>query len=265
MATLWTRSFLRRLTWIVLLWMPGFGVRRLPASGPRYVTGPPFFTAAAGRAIGWKQVSLLYFTDPADLSKTVDHPTADALVAAAAGVWNLPAVSITVGRGGALAEHVSGQNVYLSTDGMVWPNDVESSNAAAIPVAVVYDTDGSVTDTLLGAGASDPSGCPQNAVTEDVDAFDPAGYILHAVIVVNGRCTGTAPEQQLQMQYQLERAFGRVLGLAWSQVNENVFTGSPTPTSDEASTGRSCTRSTSCAGRTATSACRSRLRCVRTI
>ncbi len=204
------------------------------AGGPRYVTGPPFFTGPAGVPIGWRQANLLYYTDPGDLSSSVNHAAADALVAAAAGVWNVPVASISVGQGGELAEHVSGNNVYLSSGGMVWPADVESSNAAAIPVAVVYDSDGSVTDTLLGSGASEPAACEQNAVTETVDAFDPAGYILHAIVVVNGRCTGPLPEQQLQMQYKLERAFGRVLGLAWSQTNDNVFIGTPQPTYNQA-------------------------------
>ena len=99
---------------------------------------------------------------------------------------------------------------------------------------MVYDTDGSVTETLLGAGASLPSACRTNAVTESVDKFDPAGYIVHAVIVVNGRCSGAAAAQQLELQYKLERVFGRVLGLAWSQTNDNVFTGVPTPTYNQA-------------------------------
>ena len=71
-------------------------------------------------------------------------------------------------------------------------------------------------------------------MTETVDSFDPAGYILHAIIVVNGRCTGPSMQQQLQLQYQLERIFGRVLGLAWSQVNDNVFTGNPVATFNQA-------------------------------
>ena len=183
------------------------------AGGPRFVTGPPFFTAPAGQPIGWKQPQLLYYTDPGALSTSVDHQASDALVAAAAGVWNVPVASITVAQGGALAEHVSGQNVYLDTSGLIFPTDVMNSNAAAIPVAVVYDTDGSVTDLLLGSGASQPSGCRQNAVTETVDSFDPAGYILHAIVIVNGRCTGAEPELQLELQYQLMRAFGRVLGI----------------------------------------------------
>lgn len=214
-----------RLVWMLLL-----HVATALASGPRFVTGPPFFTGQPGQAIGWKQSRLLYFTDPGPLSATVDHATADALVAAAAGVWNLPVASITIGKGGALAQHVSGQNAYLDVSGMAFPDDVMSTNAAAVPVAVLYDSDGSVTDLLLGSGASNPIGCRQNGVTDTVDSFDPAGYILHAIIVVNGRCTGAAPEMQLELQYQLMRAFGRVLGLAWSQTNDNVFTGSPAPT-----------------------------------
>ena len=110
--------------------------------------------------------------------------------------------------------------------GLHLPADVSTPNT----LAIIYDTDGSVTDTLLGSGASNPSGCRQNAVTESVDSFNPAGYIAHALIVINGRCTGTAAAAQLQLRYQLMRAFGRVLGLAWSQTNDNVFTGTPAPT-----------------------------------
>ena len=216
--------------WMVLLLgcLPAFG------SGARYVSGPPFFTAAAGVPVGWKGPQLAYYTDPGDLSAFVNHAQADALVASAAGVWNVPVASITVSRGGALAEHVSGANVYLGSGGMVYPDDVSSANYAARPIAVIYDADGSVTDTLLGAGASAPASCRQNAVTESVDRFDPAGYILHAIVILNGRCTAAAAAAQSEMQYKLERVFGRVLGLAWSQANDNVFTGSPVATYQQA-------------------------------
>ena len=203
------------------------------AGGPRYVTGPPFFHNQ-GNPVSWGQNNLLYSTDPADLSASVNHAAADALVLAAASVWNIPQSRITLGRGGSLLEHVSGANTYLGPGGMVFPPDVASSNAAAVPIAVIYDADGSVTDTLLGSGASNPLSCRQNAVTETVDLFDPNGYILHAILIINGRCTGPAAAQQLQLQYQLERVFGRVLGLAWSQTNDNVLMGSPTPTYNQA-------------------------------
>jgi hypothetical protein len=133
-----------------------------------------------------------------------------------------------------LAEHTSSANSYVSSTGPVFPADVEPANYAAIPVAILYDSDGSITDMLLGSGASAPAECRQNAVTEDVDGILPAGVIEHAILVLNGRCTGPAPQQQLQLQYQLQRAFGRVLGLAWSQTNDNVFTRSPQPTALQA-------------------------------
>lgn len=201
----------------------------LCAGGPRWATGPPYFTTA-GLPIVWYTNQPLYFTDPGDLGPSVNHAAADALVAAAASVWNVPTSSLVLGYGGQLDEHVSGANVYPTPSGLVFPTDVQSSNYAAKQIAVIYDYDGSVTDLLLGSGASDPSSCRQNAVTESVDSIVPAGFIQHAIIVLNGRCTGPAPEQQLQMQYQLMRAFGRVLGLGWSQTNDNVFTGSPQPT-----------------------------------
>jgi len=199
------------------------------AGGPRWVTGLPYFTTA-GLPIVWYTNQPLYFTDPGDLSASVNHAAADALVAAAANVWNVSTSSLVLGYGGSLDEHISGANVYPTPSGLVFPSDVESSNYLAKQIAIIYDYDGSVTDLLLGSGASDPSSCRQNAVTESVDSIVPAGHIQHAIIVLNGRCTGPAPEQQLQMQYQLMRAFGRVLGLGWSQTNDNVFTSSPQPT-----------------------------------
>ena len=223
---------LRGKFWSALLLVAAVAQAR--ASGPRWVTGPPYYTLSQGLPVVWQQNQLRYFTDPGDLSSSVNHAAADALVANAMAVWNVPQARITLSQGGLLAEHVSGQNVYLDSNGMEWPADVMVANAGAIAIAIVYDTDGSVTDTLLGAGASAASSCRTNSVTENVDSFTPAGYITHAEIVLNGLCTGPAAAQQLEMQYKLERAFGRVLGLAWSQVNDNVFTGVPTPTYNQA-------------------------------
>ncbi len=203
------------------------------AAGPRWVTGPPFFNTA-GAPVVWYTNQPLYFTDPGNLSASVNHATADALVAAAANVWNVPTASLVLAQGGALAEHVSGANTFLGPSGLIFPADVQSSNYASKQIAVIYDSDGSVTDLLLGNGASDPTSCLQNGVTESVDSIIPAGYIQHAILVLNGRCTGPVPEQQMQLQYQLMRAFGRILGLGWSQTNDNVFTGSPQATFNQA-------------------------------
>ena len=202
------------------------------ASGPRWVSGPPFF-APTGFNITWYTTSPRYFTDPGDLSPFVSHAQADALVAQAAAVWNIPTASLVLTQGGSLNEHVSAANIAVAPTGLTFPSDVQAANFQNIPIAVLYDSDGSVTDLLLGAGASDPSGCRQAGVTESVDSISPGSQILHALLILNGRCTGPDPRQQLQLQYQLERAFGRVLGLAWSQTNDNVFTGTPTPTTEQ--------------------------------
>jgi hypothetical protein len=182
----------------------------------------------------WYTNQPLYFTDPGNLSSSVSHAAAAALVAAAANVWNVPTASLVLAQGGSLDEHVSGTNTFLSESGLIFPADVQSSNFATKQIAVIYDSDGSVTDLLLGNGASDTTNCLQNGVTESVDSIIPAGYIQHAILVLNGRCTGSDPEKQIQLQYQLMRAFGRVLGLGWSQTNDNVFTGSPQATFNQA-------------------------------
>jgi hypothetical protein len=203
------------------------------AGGPRWVTGPPYFSNS-GFPVIWYTDQPKYFTDPGDLSPYVDHNAADAIVAAASSVWNVTTSRLVLTQGGALDEQVSGANVYASTNGLVFPSDVQAMNYLAKQIAVIYDRDGAVTDLLLGSGASDPSICRQNAVTESVDSIARDGYIHHAILVLNGRCTGPAPEQQLQLQYQLMRAFGRIVGLGWSQVNDNVFTGNPRPTYNQA-------------------------------
>jgi hypothetical protein len=224
-------SQLRIVLTLVLCWLTASATSW--AGGPRWVTGPPFFTTP-GNGVVWYTTRPLYFTDPGDLSPSVNHAAADALVAAAANVWNVPTSSLVLARGGALDEHVSGADTFAGASGLIFPADVQSNNFAAKQIAVIYDSDGSITDLLLGNGASDPTSCLQNGVTESVDSIVPAGAIQHAILVLNGRCTGSDAEKQMQLQYQLMRAFGRVLGLGWSQTNDNVFTGSPQATFNQA-------------------------------
>ena len=198
------------------------------AAGPRWVAGSPWWNA--GQPMRWYTGKVIYATDPGPLSSFVDHDAAVALVDAAASTWNIPSSYESFSNGGVLAEDVNGGDVYLGANGPIWPADVDSGNYLNLQVAVVFDADGTLTDMLLGEGASDPRNCRTGAVTESVDLFIQPGQIAHAVMLLNGRCSGPAPEQQLQLRYQLTRAFGRVLGLGWSQTNDNVFTGAPAPT-----------------------------------
>ncbi len=192
------------------------------------------FSASPGQPVVWYTNRRCTSLIRADLSTTVNHAAADALVAAAATVWNVPTSSAGAGAGRDAGGACERGECLSGANGVVFPADVRAGTTWRCRLRWSTTTDGSVTDMLLGVGASDPSGCWQNAVTESVDSIVPAGYIQHAVLVLNGRCTGSDPAQQLQMQYQLMRAFGRVLGLGWSQTNDNVFTGSPQPTYNQA-------------------------------
>ena len=202
------------------------------AGGPRFVTGSNS-SNGGGSVIPFYTSAPAYYTDPGDLSATVSHAQADAMVAAAASTWNVPTSTLVLKQGGELAEDVSSANVYFDGSEMVFPADVSASNYLNIPIAVIYDMDGSVIDTLLGDGASDPSGCRDTGVVESVDSIGLEGTIHHAMLILNGRCVGSTPQQLLQMQYQLERAFGRVIGISWAQVNDNIFTGATPPTAGE--------------------------------
>ena len=203
------------------------------AGSPRFVGAPG--AGNPGVPLVWQTTQLMYFTDPGDLSSSVSHAQADKMVAAAAAVWNVPTSSLTLAQGGNLGEHVSSTNTSVVNGEVLFPADVSASNEAHIPVAIVYDTDGSVTDLLLGAGASAPGplGCRQNAVVGDVDDFGQHDALHHATLILNGRCVTSAAEPLTQMQYQLARAFGRILGLSWSQTNDNLFTYRPTPTAQQ--------------------------------
>ncbi len=203
------------------------------AGGARFISGEGW-GVYPGLNVTWGTTNLLYYTDPGPLSSTVTHGQADAMVAAAAAVWNTPTSSISFAKGGELAEDVSTANTYFDGTNVVFPADVQIFNEANVPVAIVYDVDGSLTDLLLGDGASEPDGCRQNAVVGDIDDLHQSdGQLHHATLILNGRCVGSAPEQLTQMQYQLARALGRVLGLSWSQTNDNVFTAQTTVTANQ--------------------------------
>ncbi len=199
------------------------------ASNVRWVTSRPTWSSD-GVVMAWNRNDLTYYVDNGPLSASVSNVTATAMVAAAAAVWNIQYSNLSLTQGGLLSEDVSSNNVYLGSSGPIWPADVSSANYATMPIAVIFDADGTITDLLLGSGASAPASCRQNAVTESVDLFVQPGLMAHAILILNGRCVGSAPEQLLQMQYQLMRMFGRILGVGWSQLNDNVFTGAPQPT-----------------------------------
>jgi hypothetical protein len=142
----------------------------------------------------------------------------------------VPTAAIMATSGGMLAEDVNGANVILNSDGTIsMPADIQPT-ATGTPVGIVYDYDGSVTDALMGIGAGSTSECFANAVYGGDDNYGAFATYQHALIVINGQCA-LESSQQTDIEYRLVRVIGGVLGVGWSQVNPNVLTRVPPPTS----------------------------------
>jgi hypothetical protein len=204
------------------------------AGGPKYVAGASYFNSGtAGTPLTWAEGQVNYYTDQGNLSPILPGPSADAFVADAFSQWTaISTAAVAAIRAGQLAEDVNGSNVYVNPDGTItMPADIMPS-ATGTPVGVVYDYDGTVTDALLGQGAGDPSECFYNAAYGGVDNFGVNAYFLHALVVINGMCA-LSSSQLTDVEYRLVRVLGQVLGLGWSQLNDNVVTGNPHPTQQD--------------------------------
>jgi hypothetical protein len=201
------------------------------AGGPKYVAGASYFNPTMnGQPLIWPGGAIIYYTDQGDLSPILPNASANAFVANAFNLWtSVPTAAVAISSGGQLAEDVNGSNVFLNSDGTIaMPADIQPT-ATGTPVGVVYDYDGSVTDALLGAGAGDAGQCFFNAAYGGDDNYGAPATYQHALIVINGQCAQES-SQEVDVEYRLVRAIGSVLGLDWSQVNDNVLTGNPPPT-----------------------------------
>ncbi|MGH9505004.1 MAG: IPT/TIG domain-containing protein [Terriglobales bacterium] len=199
------------------------------AGGPRTIAGTSYFDPAVkGNPLTWNHGVVTYYTDQGNLSPVLPGASADAFVADAFSRWTtIATAAVSAVRGGQLAEDVSGSNVSPVGGIIILPTDIRPA-ATNLPVAIVYDADGAVTNALLGQGAGSASSCFSNAAYGGVDNFSSDAHLLHALVVLNGVCAQTST-QLPDMKYRLVRVLGRLLGLDWSQLNINVFTRSPAP------------------------------------
>lgn len=191
----------------------GFG------GGPRLVAGSTYFQPGVmGRPLHWANGQITYYVDQGPMSATVNNQQAVAMVDAAAALWSaVPTAGVTLKNGGSLSEDVNGTNVVAQNQLFAQPSDV-APTATAYPVGVVFDADGSVMNELFNADVSDPASCEFSGVTVWTDNYQPDATVAHAIILVNGRCADT-PNHIEMLSFLLERAFGQVLGLGFSQVD----------------------------------------------
>ncbi len=200
------------------------------AGGPAYVAGESYFDPSTmGSPLTWAQGTVNYYTDQGDLSAILPGASADTFVANAFSMWtSIPTAALAATHSGQLAEDVSGVSLTVVNGVITTPTDI-APTATATPIGIVYDQDGSVTDNLLGAGASASAYCSQNAAFGGIDNFGANAQFLHALIILNGNCAQSS-SQLPDLQYHLVRVIGRILGLDWSQANLNVVTGNPAAT-----------------------------------
>jgi len=194
------------------------------AGGPKYVAGTSFFNPAAlGQPVHWAGGLVEYYVDQGPLNASVTNQQATAMVDAAAALWSaVPTAAVTLIDKGPLNEDVSGSHILANSSGQITqPSDI-TPVATNYPLGVIYDSDGSVIDAIFGATTSQPDNCQDNGVLVWMDNLKPDATIAHAVILLNGRCA-TNSNLLAMMSYELERAFGRVLGLDYSQVNPGAL------------------------------------------
>ena len=194
----------------------------LTAGGPKYVAGSTFFDPAVmGQPVHWAGGQVKYYVDQGPLNASIDNQHATAMVDAAAALWSaVPTAGVSLVRSGTLNEDVNAANVLPGTQSIAQPSDAAPSSA--LPLAIVYDADGAVLDKVFGDYTSDPSNCQYNGVMAWIDRFNPDATIGHAVMVLNGRCAVTSNLVSM-MQFQLARAFGKILGLGYSQVSPDAL------------------------------------------
>jgi hypothetical protein len=217
-------------------WLPAWLLLLIPlaalAGGPKYVAGVSFFNpSVVGQPVHWANGQVNYYVDQGPLNSAVTNQQAKAMVDAAAALWSaVPTAGVTLTDKGALLEDVSGANLVVSGTNftvaneqlsqlgvITQPTDVTPS-ATGTPLGILFDADGTVIDALFGTGVAEQNSCQNNGVYVWLDNINPNGSIAHGIIVLNGLCATNANLLDM-MSFQLERAFGRVLGLDYAQVN----------------------------------------------
>jgi hypothetical protein len=213
------------------------------AGGPKYVAGTSYFdSGVVGQPIHWANGQLNYYVDQGPLNSTVTNAEATAMVDAAAALWSAVATAgVTLTDQGQLNEDVSGSNITVNGTGFTITNEQTNQqgvitapadltpSATGYPVGVVFDEDGSVIDAIFGTGVAAQNSCQNNGVFFWLDNIHTDATLAHAVIVLNGLCATSASKLEM-MSFQLERAFGRILGLDYSQVNPGAATSGETDT-----------------------------------
>ncbi|HEX4945246.1 MAG TPA: matrixin family metalloprotease, partial [Blastocatellia bacterium] len=162
----------------------------------------------SGKEVAWRAgTTVTYHVDQGSLG-SLNNAQAVALVDELFGLWqNVPSANLTTQRAGSLPEDVTSAN-YLN---------YRRNNAADAYHPVIFDTDGSITDAVFGAGASDfTAGFSGPGWT--IGGFND-GEIVDASAVLNAKFLASGYGSLTEFKSVMLHEFGHFLGIGHSQTN----------------------------------------------
>ena len=205
---------------------------RRVAGGPKYVAGASFFNPAVlGQPVHWANGQVNYYVDQGPLNSFRHQPAGHGHGRCGGGPLERRSHRRRHAHRQGRAErrrqrrqHSSAVNFRPARSPQ--PADVTPS-ATNYPLGVIFDADGSVINAIFGAGASQPNSCQNNGVYVWMDNVNPDATIAHGSSCSTASAPPTPTCSQM-MSFELERAFGRILGLDYSQVNPGALTNGET-------------------------------------
>jgi uncharacterized protein (TIGR03437 family) len=177
------------------------GALQLEAGTPQAVT-------PSGKEVAWRAgAPITYHVDQGPLG-SLSNAQAVALVDELFALWqNVPTASLTIQRAGTLPVDVTAANF----------SSYRQNNNSDPYHPIIFDTDGTITDAVLGAGASNfiaGFGGPGWTVGGPTD-----GEITDASAILNAKYFTSGYGSLTEFKAAMLHEFGHFLGLGHSQVN----------------------------------------------
>ena len=144
------------------------------------------------------------------------------MVDAAAALWSaVPTAGVSLAREGSLNEDVSGANIVPGNQAIAQPSDVALGHQLSRWPSSTTPTARCSTRSSAPTPAIRPTARPTASWPGSTTSI-PTPPSPTPCMVLNGRCA-TTPNLVSMMQFQLERAFGPILGLGYAQVNPGAL------------------------------------------